>query len=67
MISYYQFIKELSKQVDFKGKVIEAKDKDFPSAAPNPLRVAMSPLKGGTGVFWKKDLKDYIIKEKIKC
>lgn len=67
MISYYQFIKELSKKVRFKGKVIEAKDKDFPSAAPNPLRVAMSPLKGGTGVFWKKALEDYIIKEKIKC
>tara|TARA_B100000963_G_scaffold360616_1_gene392177 strand:- start:17794 stop:18654 length:861 start_codon:yes stop_codon:yes gene_type:complete len=67
MISYYQFIKELSKKVRFKGKVLEAKDKDFPSAAPNPLRVAMSPLKGGTGVFWKKALEDYIIKEKIKC
>ncbi len=67
MISYYQFIKELSKCIGFKGKVLKAKDKDFPSAAPNPLRVAMSPLKGGTGVFWKKALKNYLRQEKIKC
>jgi len=27
----------------------------------------MSPLKGGTGVFWKKALKMYVKDENIKC
>ncbi len=66
VVSYYQFIKELSENVSFKGKVIKAKDSDFPSSAPNPLRVPMSS-KNGTGFFWKKALKMYIRNEKVEC
>jgi dTDP-4-dehydrorhamnose reductase len=65
-ISYYEFIKELSKMIGFKGKIQKVKDKEFPSAAPNPLRVSISS-KNGTGVFWKKALKSFINEEKIKC
>jgi len=65
-VSYYEFIKELSKNIKFKGVINKAKDKDFPSAAPNPLRVAMSAAKGCTGVFWKKALKRFVIDEKLK-
>ena len=65
-ISYFQFIKELSKGIGFKGKIKKAKHKDFPSLAPNPLRVAMSTVKGGTGFFWRISLKKYINDEKLK-
>ncbi len=65
-VSYYEFIKELSKMIGFKGKIKKVKDKDFPSSAPNPLRVAISS-KNGTGVNWKKALKDYVTEENIKC
>ena len=65
VISYYEFIKELSKIIGFKGKVQRTKDKNFPSAAPNPLRVALSS-KNGTGVFWKKALRQFVINENLK-
>ena len=66
-VSYYNFIKQLGKEIGFKGKILKAKHNSFPALAPNPLRAAMSPLKGGTGVFWKKALKMYVKDENIKC
>lgn len=66
-VSYYNFIKQLGKEIGFKGKILRAKHNSFPALAPNPLRAAMSPLKGGTGVFWKKALLNYIYDEKITC
>ena len=66
VVSYYEFIKELSKLIGFRGKIQKVKDNLFPSAAPNPLRVAISS-KNGTGVFWKNALKEYVKKENIKC
>ena len=42
----------------------KAKDNDFPSAAPNPLRVALSS-KGNAGVHWKKALTRFISDEKL--
>ena len=45
----------------------KAKNNDFVSAAPNPLRVAMKSKKGGTGIFWKKAIRKYIMDENIKC
>lgn len=67
MISYYEFIHEIAKGIKFKGKLTKAKDSDFISAAPNPLRVAMKSKKGGTGIFWKKAISKYIEDENIKC
>ncbi len=66
VVSYYEFIKELSKIIGFKGKVQKVKDKEFPSAAPNPLRVAISS-KNGTGVYWKNALREYVKNENLKC
>ncbi len=65
-VSYYQFIKELSKLIGFSGKVKKVKDREFPSAAPNPLRVSISS-KNGTGIPWKKALRDFVKEENIKC
>jgi len=65
--SYFEFIKELAKKIKFKGMIKKAKDNDFPSAAPNPLRVALSSKKGSTGVHWKKALTRFISDEKLKC
>jgi len=67
MISYYELIFEIAKKIKFKGKIKKAKDSDFISAAPNPLRVAMKSKKGGTGIFWKKAISMYIEDENIKC
>ena len=67
MISYYEFIVEIAKRIKFKGKLTKAKDSDFISAAPNPLRVAMKSKNGGTGIFWKKAVSQYIEDENIKC
>ena len=66
-VSYYNFIKQLGKEIGFKGKILKAKHNSFPALAPNPLRAAMTSLKGGTGVIWKKALKMYVKDENIKC
>ena len=66
-VSYYDFIKEISKVIKFKGKVKKAKDNDFPSVAPNPLRVALSSKKGSTGVHWKKAVRKFLNNENLKC
>ena len=60
MISYYEFIIEIKKIINFKGKIKKAKNNDFVSAAPNPLRVAMKSKKGGTGIFGKKQLENIL-------
>ena len=65
--SYYNFINQLGKEIGFKGKILKAKHNSFPALAPNPLRAAMTSLKGGTGVIWKKALKMYVKDENIKC
>ena len=67
MISYYEFIIEIKKIINFKGKIKKAKNNDFVSAAPNPLRVAMKSKKGGTGIFLEKAIRKYIMDENIKC
>lgn len=67
MVSYFEFIVEIAKIINFKGKIKKAKNNDFVSAAPNPLRVAMKSKKGDTGVFWKKAIRKYIRDENIKC
>ncbi len=67
MISYYELIVEIAKKIRFKGKIKKAKNSDFVSAAPNPLRVAMKSKKGGTDIYWKKAISKYIENENIKC
>jgi dTDP-4-dehydrorhamnose reductase len=67
MVSYYELVVEIAKIIKFKGKIKKAKNSDFESAAPNPLRVAMKSKKGGTGIFWKKAVNKYIEDENIKC
>ena len=66
-VSYYDFVKVLGEAIGFCGELKKGKDKDFPALAPNPLRAAMTSLKGGTGVIWKKALKMYVKDENIKC
>ena len=67
VISYYELIVEIAKQIGFKGKIKKVKHNDFVSAAPNPKRVPIKSKKGGTGVFWKKAISKYIKDENIRC
>jgi len=66
-ISYYDFIKKIAEEIGFRGKIKKVKDKEFPSLAPNPLRLPLKSKKGCTNVSWKKAIKMYVRNESIKC
>ena len=66
-VSYYEFIKRLGKEIGFSGKVERAKDSEFPGPAPNPLRDALSSNKIKDMPDWVAGLKEYVVKEQIKC
>lgn len=65
-ISYYDFVLEFAKAINYPGKITQALDSDFPSLAPNPLRTGLESIKIDYMPFWKESLEEYILNEKIK-
>jgi dTDP-4-dehydrorhamnose reductase len=59
-VSYYEFVSEIAKFMGVSNKIIRAKDSDFPTLAPKPLKTAMSSVKLNLMRGWKDALKDYI-------
>lgn len=65
-ISYYEFISRFAKMVGYNGKITAAKDKDFPSPAPNPLRTELDSIKIKNMPSVDKAMEDYLEREKIR-
>ena len=67
-VSYYEFIEELAKLIGYKEAIGKSKESDFPTLAPNPLKVALNSIKQtNTNYTWKEGLRAYINDEKITC
>ena len=66
-VSYYEFITYLAKLINYKGIIKSAKDTEFKSLAPNPLKVGISSNLLKNKTFWKDALKKYVNNEKIRC
>ena len=66
-ISYYDFIFQLAKEINFSGKIFKAKDSDFKALAPNPLKVALDSKYSSTNISWKDSIKMYVKDEGITC
>ena len=66
-VSYFEFITYLAELINFKGTIKSAKDTEFKSLAPNPLKVGLSSNLLENKAFWKDALQKYVSTEKIKC
>lgn len=64
-VSYYDFMREFARRIGYSGKITRAKDSDFPSLAPNPLRVELGSNSIKDMPFWKEALDEYVKTERI--
>lgn len=65
-VSYYEFVSEFAKAIGYSGEIIRAKDADFLTSAPNPLRTELDSRKINDMASWKDALKEYVLSEAIK-
>ena len=58
--SYYDLIKQVGKLINSNSEILKAKDVDFPSLAPKPLKTSMKSTKLPKIRNWENALEDYI-------
>jgi dTDP-4-dehydrorhamnose reductase len=64
--SYYDFVCELGKILNYSGNILRCKDSDLKSPYPNPLRIELGSLKISDMPSWKEALAEYINTENIR-
>lgn len=64
--SCYDFVSKLAKKLGYNGKITRAKNSDFPSLAPNPLRIELGSSQIELMSSWKEALEEYIELEQVK-
>jgi dTDP-4-dehydrorhamnose reductase len=59
-VSYYDFIFALAKLIGKENLIKRAKESDFPSLAPKPLKTSLASIKLSPMRCWEEALKEYV-------
>lgn len=65
-VSFYDFICKFAEKIGYDGKIIRAKDSDFPAPAPSPLRAELGSHKIKDMPHLENALEEYVKTYKIK-